>query len=267
MTSIHAAIPISLQAAVDTAKRRGEDATPTFVKLPSRKRPLMALQLPTPAPLQSINPESDLSDDEGSASKENDPALSPSPVNYPAPSPRRPLLNKRPLSDLPTPTEIPSDDEDEARSGLTSSERNIAANTPHLSSSIASMVVSEHSPPSPKLVERSQSFNFAFRGKDNGSSGLLILPFEDETSGPNGPDCDEDINQPPKKRACSGEGKENVTEILPAQPVIMAKHVSTPGIGFKVQSGVELRKVSGISGASGGGSVRTARPRVGLRRL
>ncbi|MCJ1385753.1 ubiquitin-conjugating enzyme E2 S [Xylographa soralifera] len=270
MTSIHAPIPTSLQAAVAAAKSRGEETKPVTAKQTSRKRPHLALEDPI-IPHQTVpDHDTDPSDDEATASKENDPALSPSPVNPPMPSSRRPQLLKRPLSDLPTPTETDSDDEDEVCAGLTSSERNIAANTPNLSSNIARMAVSEQSITGTKLVERSRSFNFAARDRDESiTGGLMIMPFEDQSAGADAEEEQEENYQPPTKRVCSGEEKENITEAQQAKPILPAKLAAIAGPTAKVAAAGSLRKVSSASGSSGGAaSVRVmAKPRVGLRRL
>ncbi|MCJ1396331.1 hypothetical protein MMC18_009220 [Xylographa bjoerkii] len=270
MTSIHAPIPTSLHDAVAAAKSRGEETGPVTAKQVSRKRPHLALEDPS-IPTQVVpDHDTDPSDDEATASKENDPALSLSLVNPPIPSPRRPQLLKRPLSDLPTPTETDSEDEDEACAGLTPSERNIAANTPNLSSNIARMAVSEPSITGTKLVERSRSFNFAARDRDERvTGGLMITPFEDQSASGDAEEEQEETYQPPTKRVCSGEEKENITEAQQAKPVLSAKLAAPAGPTAKASAAGSLRKVSSASG-SGGGAASTrvmAKPRIGLRRL
>ena len=270
MTSIHAPIPSSLQDAVAAAKSRGEETKPVAANQTSRKRPHLALEEPISAPQVVPYHDADLSDDEATASKENDPALSPSPVNPPLPSPRRPQQLKRPLSDLRTPTETDSDDEEEACTGMTSSERNIVANTPNLSSNIARMAVSEQSITGTKLVERSRSFNFSGRDRDESNTGgLMIMPFEDQSAGADAGDEQKEAYQPPTKRVCSGEEKENITEAQQAKPILPAKPAAISAPTAKVAAAGSLRKVSSASGSSGGAaSARVmAKPRVGLRRL
>jgi len=273
MTSIHAVIPLAWKAPTEAAKRRGEDSDPVPAAsklLNSRKRPHLAIES-TPPALLDMDSEGEDSDDEASASKENDPSISPSPVNPPAPSARRPTLQKRPLSDLPTPVESPTDDEDEACAGMTPSERNVAANTPNLSSNVACMSVSERSDHPIKLAERSRSFNFAWRGKyDANVSGLMITPFEDRSSQSSVVTQDADTEQPAKKRVCSSEEfeeKENFTEVRPALPAPLSKPLSVGAAPVKSSTGADLRKVSSASGSSGSGSLRAPKPRVGLRRL
>ena len=152
MTSIHAGIPPEFRDAVLQAKQRGDiegmgdrdevddrpriggkiaSASRVTMKQPARLQLLM-----TDSPMRSasapVAPPSSGSrdighkihvDEEDLDTKENDPSLSPTPVIIPPP--RRPSLAKRPLSDLPTPTE------DEALvNRLSPSEQNIAANRP-----------------------------------------------------------------------------------------------------------------------------------------
>jgi len=273
MTSIHGPIPAALRGPVEAAKRRGEGSGPSPIGsklLNNRKRPHLAIE-PTPPALPDVDSDGNDFDDEASASKENDPSISPSPVNPPAPAARRPTLQKRPLSDLPTPVESPTDDEDEAFAGMTSSERNVAANTPNLSSNIACMSVSDRSDRPIKLAERGRSFNFAWRGKDDaGASGLMITPFEDGSSQSSVVQLDVGMEQPAKKRVCSSdefEEKENITEARPALPTALSKPSSVGPAPAKSSTGAETRKVSSASGSTGSGSVRAAKPRVGLRRL
>ena len=265
MTSIHASIPAILLEAVAAAKSRGEDTKSVPAKQASRKRPHLALE-DLSVPFQVVHDQdTDASDDEATASKENDPTLSLSPVYPPIPSPRRPQL-KRPLSDLPTPTETDSDDGDEFSTGRTASERNIAANTPNLSSNIARMAVSEYSITGSNLVERSRSFNFAGRDRDEGATALMIAPFEDQTG--DGTAVNEETYQPPTKRLCSGDEKENITEAQQVKPVLSTKLVTIAGPTAKSSATGNLRAVSNAGGSSGATSMRAiAKPRIGLRRL
>ena len=291
MTSIHAQIPSDMKAVVLEAKRRGEAAgadikediiprpkmngkpasssTVVMKRLPSHLAPVQAMSARRvqSAPInQSISGDSNDyigvdEDDELSASKENDPSLSPSPVTTPI-SPRRPHLAKRPLSDLPTPVEPDSDCDDAA--GLSPSERNIANNTPHLptpsSASVPTQPVADSMRKLSSLAERSPSVNVASRGvQDTGAEGLAIVPFEDKSSSDDG--------APAAKRVCSGEGKENVSEgkgEIKAAPSMMVRPACASVGAVKVAAGV-VRKAP-IGGSVGAGSAK-GRPRVGLRRL
>ena len=291
MTSIHAQIPSDMKEAVLEAKRRGE-AAGTEIKEDTVARPkingksadsslvvmkklpshLASVQATSTRRLQSAptgqaasGDSNDVTgtdeDNEMSASKENDPSLSPSPVTTPI-IPRRPHLAKRPLSDLPTPVEPDFDCNDAA--GLSLSERNIANNARHLPTpSPASAPTPAFADPMRKpssLAERSPSVNFNSRGlQDNGAEGLAIVPFEDKPSSDDG--------APAAKRVCSGEGKENVSEgtsDVKAAPLMMVRAAGTSLGTVKAAAG-NARKVP-VGGSVGAGSAK-GRPRVGLRRL
>ena len=261
MTSIHATVPANLREAVAQAQCRGEEAskkTKGDRKWNSKSVGLLGLSADKgqdSAIQQSAANEAESDDDENeaTASKENDPSLSPSPV---APqSPRKNILGKRPLADLPTPLDTDDDEEDNC-SSMTSSDRNVAKNTQHLSNAqTCTEGNGERQRKSPKLAERSRSFNFASRGKDTSevATGLMITPFEDAGG---------EITA--TKRVCSGEGKENVTETTgeKKEQVVVPKPALPVNAGPKVSAG---RNISATSSASGNG--KAARPRVGLRRL
>ncbi|KAI9735292.1 MAG: hypothetical protein M1834_001883 [Cirrosporium novae-zelandiae] len=165
MTSIHASIPPNLKSAVMEAKSRGDDIGAIIhedreVKTKANRKTTggthkvimknigkadnsfhatrdRPTQIITNGNISRTTETAETSNDEDeedeenaeSASKENDPTLSPSPVP-PPPSPRKSVLGKRPLSDLPTPmeSEFEDDEDDENMPGLTSSEKNIAKN-------------------------------------------------------------------------------------------------------------------------------------------
>ncbi|KAJ5578018.1 Ubiquitin-conjugating enzyme E2 [Penicillium hispanicum] len=176
MTSIHAPIPGDQKHAVHKAKYRGEDAdsipkekdettrprklqriqtspakratrktttTPTLPHPPSRSQP-------QPHRPQPISDEDDAmnnseNDDPASASKENNPSLSPTPVRLAPASPRKNALGKRPLSVLSTPYPedpdadmmlVDSDTDADARNDtahptISPSDQNIGANNIH----------------------------------------------------------------------------------------------------------------------------------------
>ncbi|KAJ5915623.1 Ubiquitin-conjugating enzyme E2 [Penicillium verhagenii] len=178
MTSIHAPIQPAFQAAVNEAKCRGEDPGTTVPREPDtqNQRPRKQQRVQTGTTMKSNRPPSvylphaprdiathpqsipedpdqmEISDDEenddpASASKENNPSLSPTPVNLAPPptSPRKNAFGKRPLSVLSLAysedpdTElmlVDSDSEPDNDSGPSSntpsfgsSDKNIAANT------------------------------------------------------------------------------------------------------------------------------------------
>ncbi|MCJ1359020.1 MAG: hypothetical protein MMC33_009020 [Icmadophila ericetorum] len=193
MTSIHAPVSSLLKEAVMRAQRRGEEESDDSTAKPqarqtlpvpprsSSKRvetlraPILPL-LQTQAPSQA---EPEVSDDEEtleSSFKENDPSLSPSPVSPPPPNIPRPVLGKRPLSDLPTPSDPDAQSElAESYSGMTPSERNIAKNTPRATSTLRnswSQIVTppgqplpaynQHQQPKKLVVSRSKNSSFTF---------------------------------------------------------------------------------------------------------
>lgn len=275
MTSIHARIPPNMKDAVLAAKRRGEKAG-TVKKADLDERPSIkrktsgsssvvikktqALFSPSSEILANErsdrNDYSDDSEDEASASKENDPSQSPSPITVP--SQRRPALTKRPLSDLPIPIE-PEFDEEHA-SGLSPSERNIVNNT----SLFPGYLPTNQEMPCQnlKLAERSRSVNFSFRsfrGFPNTSKDeLAVAPFEVKG--------DETEERPTGKRPCLWGEKEKSTRGQAVEKLIAP--ASRPALGDwaigATRSAVEAvtKQASGsiLSGKGG-------RPRVGLRRL
>lgn len=172
MTSIHAPIPADMKDQVNEAKRddnvtvssTGEEQNvsdrdvPVQTVIMKRKQqsttPLPEEQRPASEHQQVNQPAEDSdsdadadSDSENSASKENDPTLSSSPVIMPVRSPRS-VLGKRPLSVLSVAEEPElvlvndsSDDEEGADqppefSGMTASEKNVAANSPDFATTI-----------------------------------------------------------------------------------------------------------------------------------
>ena len=236
MTSIHAPIPPHLAVAVQEARTRGE------VK----------------AQEQAEEPDDEIYVDENE-DQENDPSLSPSPIPTPTATRQNSVLGKRPLSELPTPVEPESEDED---CTMTDSQRNIVANTPNLSSNLASMSFNSsnnvQSFPtgaprrSPKLMERSRSVNFAH---SQASHDFLSAAIEAAA-------------QPAAKRICglSDLGKENAMDsegLRPALAFLPQKHNAPIGLGVHSlgSKAVPTRKPGMPSGIS------KPKPRVGLRRL
>jgi len=146
MTSIHAPIPPRLKSAVQNAKLRGEDGCvileegtaqrPTNSKALSGTCSLVMKKNKSSSRPQAIfnqraqSQELDTTSGEvHDEAKENDPSQSPSPVSVVPSSPRKNVLGKRPLSELPTPTDPDSEDLLEEMNGqnMTASERNILA--------------------------------------------------------------------------------------------------------------------------------------------
>lgn len=273
MTSIHARIPPNMKDAVLAAKRRGEVAGMVNkddpVEKPSIKRKTSAsssvvMKKPqtffSPSSEVPANKPSDRNDnsdedaeDEASASKENDPSQSPSSVT--AQSPRRPAMTKRPLSDLPIPIEPECDDQDAL--GLSSSERNIANNTPSFSSHL--VINPESSSQNLKLAERSRSLNFSSRGlQDASKDGLAVFPLDFKG--------DQTEDHPTGKRLCLWDGKENSIQGQGIEKPTAPVGRPTPGggaIGATRPAAGTVIKPASASIVSGKGG----RPRVGLRRL
>ncbi|KAE8149300.1 ubiquitin-conjugating enzyme/RWD-like protein [Aspergillus avenaceus] len=290
MTSIHAPVPSDLKTAVAEAKTKGEDAGTT---VPEQEEPRMLRSRKGPKAQQSVtmkkkqtrkserssrsqrsvseetrNAAEEQPDDQtdadlsasdiesespSNASKENDPSLSPSPLKFAPPSPRKNALGKRPLSVLTMPMDIdhfamaPEDSDTE---GMTASEKNIAAN--HSNDC-------EPSPQrkSPKLSVLSKGVNSSGRIREE------VKIFEDA---PDSLDSD---------RRRSGDGKENhvsltgpkkedltsrtaQTNCPPARLSASATPVPSSSKGPKPVPGT--RKVSGPN-------MKKAKPRIGIRRL
>ena len=266
MTSIHATIPANLEVAVMEAKSRVEERS----KLIEAKSKPQGKSSSLPSPAKVVRPgrllkwnvvdlsESDDEEDEVAASKENDPSLSPSPVNPPSPR-RSNILGKRPLCDLPTPLDTESEGEEKC-SDMTISERNVANNTSYFPAQSLAAGTGTLQLKSPKLVEHSRSFNFVSRTKDPSSSqaatGLMITPSEVSS---------EDL-APATKRVCSREEKENVASISGEKkdvPTTMLQSATlASNVGQKVSSARNVSSASSSSAGSGKG-----RMRIGVRRL
>ncbi|OQE30678.1 hypothetical protein PENFLA_c002G06438 [Penicillium flavigenum] len=306
MTSIHAPIPTNLEDAVTEAKVRGEETgtkpeekekdavikrtrkqarthaattkktacnttaseNPSQSSYPSQSSNPFA----QPSPPVTDNAMSDSeSDDPASATKENDPTLSPSPVHLAPPSPRKTALGKRPLSVLSIPYPEDSDadmmlidsDNDNDTPGMTSNERNITANTRSRTSSPLRKT--------PKLSLLCGGVNASGRLRDE-------MPiFED---------LPQLAMQDPLRRL-SGDGKENrgsatvrglkekreyhpmktlngSTPLSPAHAQLPTPSLSSSSLSGSSTSGVSKKKA--MSGPHKRLAFR-AKPRIGIRRL
>ena len=269
MTSIHASIPPNMREAALIAKRRGDDPGSTISedqdqrpslrgksassssvvmkKLPQRTTSTQSAPVPPRINRENESSGSEDSEDERSASKENDPMLSPSPV--PIQSPRRPTLAKRPLSDLPTPVE--QDDESNSATCLSPSEQNVVNNTfsPAIDRNL------EATCKVPQLAESSQAVNFTGRGLQdvavNGPANLILT----EKAGDN--------YARPAKRVCSDEAKENVAEErllekLPERPA--------PSIICASKGPLSAARKASAPSSLGTGNMK-GKAKIGLRRL
>lgn len=276
MTSIHARIPPELKEAVEAARHRGDvierreicEARPSMPRKPAStsgvimKKPLHltiaqadSFSRSTSAPVSRPQIVDESSDNE-IENDENDPSLSPSPVTIPTASPRRPSSAKRPLSDLPTPVEPESDDDDDNQGQhLSPSEKNIAANTPFFPPSTSTSSTHSEQQEGFKLTERRRSVNFSNPRSQPDNSTPTVRPFQDTE--------DADDADRPKKRICSGEGKENFGEAATSPPL-----TAEPSRAVPLSSNVMPPKtVGGVAGPRKASAAAKAKARVGLRRL
>ena len=283
MTSIHARIPAHLKDAVLDAKRRGEatkvtenstidqpcsfissgSASPLAGK--SSKPAYLSAPRSMGPPRLSINRglnqddgSDDEAEDEASASKENDPWLSPLPIRLPIPprSSRPAGSKKRPLSDLPTPPE-PSDEEID-QFGLSPSERNIANNTPYVSDPPSSLDTgSAHE--SFTLTERNQAPAWKSHGFQEGNQvGLAITPSGFQANG-----CSD---EPTPKRQCFGDEKENFYGKLLSQNTSL---LSSDVVIVNQASDIAMLQAVPMvkSAVPSSSNVKGPRSRLGIRRL
>ncbi|KAI9800778.1 MAG: hypothetical protein M1833_003195 [Piccolia ochrophora] len=326
MTSIHAPVPRPLKVAASEARRR-IDETGTSSKLnrernKGKQREHIGSAIATesaprdtsradvearrsrspitrhvdPPQHQNRAEESDAEEpDEGAESKENDPSLSPSPVTPAMPSPRRNVLGKRPLSDLPTPTDPDVDDvdnkndDDHEEENLSASERNIVNN--HSDNQSRSSSSSSSNPngarKSPKLSDRGAGINASGRILDEVatsskseacSTDTIITPFADADAEGTSTSIststqDSDLAPIDKPTTIFDEGKENITAPLapkalhqqdvkkPSQPLgMMAPPLplssSILGSSEERRSASAPRRGSAASGGSSSGSMR-----------
>ena len=260
MTSIHGSIPPDLKDVALSARRRGEIAGTAIggdtkqsqtlkgksggsvTRPPTRKPPDCVTRAQSaPSTLdQSLEKENPPSEDEysTSASKENDPLLSPSPV--PVLSPRRPSSTKRPLSDL----HIIEPEYDMTNAPcLSPSDQNIVNNV--LPPSI--LAASDGSQKTLQLTQKSQSVCNAGHDQE---------PWGSSTGS-------DDLEGKPPKRVCSDSGKENMLETWEA-----SKALETPLREICAATELELptfRKA--LASNALGTSKAKGKSRVGLRRL
>jgi ubiquitin-conjugating enzyme E2 S len=299
MTSIHAPIPPHLKSAVTEAKLRGEDAGTTLEEneddtLTQRRRKQPRTHTvhtrkttrkttPSEDPLPSSSNLSDQpcpsmtddamsdgeNDDSASASKENNPSHSPSPVYLAPPSPRKTALGKRPLSVLsisyPEDNDVDmmlvDQDSDNETAAMTSNEQNISANT---RSRISSPLRK-----TPKLSLLCGGVNASGRLRDE-------MPiFEDLPQFP--------VQDP--LRRLSGDGKENrgsatARGLKEKHDLSSMKALNSPVPMSPAHAHLPRSALSSISGSSTSGiskkkavgglhkrlAVRS-KPRIGIRRL
>ena len=259
MTSIHASLPAKLRAAATEAKERGNAAEVSETRDKGRRpKPmpksasapvvltndvpgrLKTLQSGPELPLASSAEDSEIDEYEAIATKENDPSLSPYIVPTPIQSPTRPTHLKRPLSDLPCPTE------EDLEPCISPSLQNV------LNNSLTSLLPTDSDAlhQSPHLTEIRSISNTTSRpilGSHFGN-GSVNTPGE-------APDR-------PAKRVCSDEAKENAStlvEVKAGAAVVKPTHVP--------QLGQATSRKASAPGALGAGSAKAGKARVGLRRL
>ena len=264
MTSIHASVPSDLRDASLSAKMRGEDPGTTlpedclsrpFIK---DKRTGLSSVIIKKLPQRIVSDQSvqnqhfktqnadnsAIEEDGGSASKENDPALSPIPVI--PPSPRRPTLIKRPLSDLPCPH---GPTETENPECLSPSEQNVINNSsPELTRDPFYMGA--------QLAERNSLVNSSFRHYSDTTSNHQTISNPESTDTENGR---------PFKRICSDEAKENAQA-----GYAQVDGRSEQGKALKLNGVPGVVKATGLRKASAPsalGGIKAGKARVGLRRL
>jgi ubiquitin-conjugating enzyme E2 S len=206
-------------------------------------------------------------ENEANASKENNPALSPSPVTLAPPSPRKTALGKRPLSVLSMP--FPEDeadmmlvdqDSDTDSQTISTNEQNITANYRSRTSSPLRKT--------PKLSLLSRGINASGRLHDTMPifEDLPALPMTDPS------------------RRLSGDGKENRgsatvrglkekrdlhhARALNSNPHIPAslQHVPTPSLSSASIPASKISKNKAVGGLRKTTAVK-AKPRIGVRRL
>ena len=287
MTSIHAVVPPNLREAVKEAKCRGEDPPKEVQEKNTEVNKSSESQRPTQAESRSRSqitlPQRSLSNraredeacgseddevDDATASKENDPSLSPSPVSPLPPSPRKSGLKKRPLSALPTPIDPDDLFDEEGGLGISASDRNIANNNKpsHVDESDGSRNGSG-SRKSPKLSEGANGVNASGRIRsDDVDDCAAISPFfSDEMAQQQAQQSSSLTGLGTNKAATTTsypEGKENMSE----KDVSLSKSVERVTSLGAASSPSNSRKTSGANQPSGG-SAKNGKPRVGLRRL
>ncbi len=258
MTSIHARIPVHLHHAVDAARRRGEEeehrssdpakkeATPAVLKMKSRPASLLLQRMfpsthPQPSALSPMrqpvdSDDHELSEDEEDHDpcKENDPSQSPSPVIESSRSTRKNVLGKRPLSELPTPTD--------PEEGMRGFEMNFAVNH-----DIQSCAASSFGPPkkSPRLAVTLAVANISNKIREG-------TVDESRIPGPR-------VNKVPSN---ADDEKENLETKVPEDVSQMTKIPIRGPISDAATIRPTLRKVSHLTSTKG-----KAQPRVGIRRL
>ncbi|RDW76504.1 putative ubiquitin conjugating enzyme E2 [Aspergillus mulundensis] len=293
MTSIHAPVPDDARNEVMEAKMRGEDSGTTVPEqqeetsssLRSRKGTRVqtvtmkkkSARVAQPRDSENTRPRHEtpdqhydfLSDDENEnpacASKENDPALSPSPVKLAPPlSPRKNAHGKRPLSVLTASAmdiDLEPEEMDTSDGMMTASERNIAAN-----STPARDLQNRDSSPqrkSPKLSLHNRGVNPRQLREDSLGIGFDLQIYEDAPEVLNlrpsiHNSSSSSFQTPLKDLDLDLDLEPPVTHPLATLSSTSSSSSSNPTLLKKPASGI--RKVSGLG-------PKKAKPRIGIRRL
>lgn len=319
MTSIHAPIQPALQGAVQEAKHRGEDPgsvhretdihhqrprkqqriqTGTAMKnnrppseyIPHPPRDIATHPQPVPEddPMQMSDVD-DENDDPASASKENNPSLSPTPVRLAPPSsPRKNAFGKRPLSVLSLAypedpdTEMmlvdsesePEHEVDTPQTNLSfsSSDKNIAANT-----SSSSTTFSRYARHSPSMSPQRKTPKLALSRRGNTPTRLRedVQIYEDVPDrtltdisrrfGSDGKENRDSISVPRALKDIRGLHTEKVAH--PTNPQAMQSGHQPNCNASPLISNQSPSKVSKKALGLRKGALPKVKPRIGLRRL
>lgn len=324
MTSIHAPVPADMKNTVMEAKLRGEEAGAVIQEQQEDSRVLQTRKgtkvqsvtmkkgapqsvqqsslspLPPPTTGQdSIMTSSDAeneNENDTTESKENDPSLSPSPVKFAPPSPRKNAHGKRPLSVLtmpldhaqsyshthdqssPPPTMM---DTDEDGSMMTASEKNIAAN--HQESILEEDEERGDASPrrkSPKLSTLKKGVNASGRIRDEIFEDIPPTPSTHhrctKTTGKENHDYDTraDANKEPGKAARRNYYSANATtnsnlNTHPTPTLSSASSSASASLSAPPAAAPTSLKGTKAKGAtrSVSGTRKVSKPRIGLRRL
>lgn len=336
MTSIHAPVPADMKSAVMEAKLRGEEAGAVIQEQHEDSRALQTRKgtkvqsvtmkkketsqsaqahsaqqqqkqslSPLPPPttdqdeiMTSSDAENENDENNTTESKENDPSLSPSPVKFAPPSPRKNAHGKRPLSVLtmpldhahshyhthdqtsPPPTMM---DTDEDGMMMTASKKNIAANANHQESIPEEDEDRGDASPrrkSPKLSTLNKGVNASGRIRDEIFEDTPPTPSthhrRTKTTGKENHDYDTlaDANKEPGKAARRNYYSANATtnpnfNTHPVPTLSSASSSASASLSAAPDTTPTSLKGTKAKGAtrSVSGARKVSKPRIGLRRL
>ena len=180
-----------------------------------------------------------------SATKENDPSLSPSPVKFAPPSPRKNTHGKRPLSVLTMPLDFDMDHHDHGNEveAMTESEKNIAANEndsgPQRKSPKLSILNKSTHPSRPgdelTIFEDPEPRRESLDGKENGSSSVQGKPQSKN----------QHHNHPHNQSALSStsNSKQTATTSTSKKPVAKSQNVPSSATSSKRKPRIGIRRL------------------------